>query len=97
MADDPFLALVPGILNHGVGVEHELAVESLQAILIVNVEWVVLGVFAGRLHDSAAAQGFTPSNLFLTGASLPLGYLLRIDQAVVVAVTDAGIDADPGR
>src|ERR1700693_1158877 len=97
VADNAFLALIEWIFNHGERVEHELAVKALQAILIIEVEGVILGVFAGGLDKSASAPGLTPSEVFLKSDSLPLGYLRGNEQAVVIAVTNAGIDADPGR
>src|SRR5262249_13812863 len=43
------LGLVPGVFNQSIGVEDELAVETLQAVLVVDVEGIVFGVFAGGL------------------------------------------------
>ena len=91
------LALVPRIFNHGEGVEHELAVEGLQAVPIVEVEGIDRGVFAGGLDESARAQSLAVGEVFLKGDAVPVVHLQGNESAVVIAMAKAGIVAHAGR
>jgi len=64
VANDPLLALIPRILDQRVGVEDELAVEALQAILVVDVKGIIRSVFAGGLNEGAGAKSFAPGEVF---------------------------------
>ena len=88
------LPLVPRIIDEGVEVVNELTIEVLIAIHIVEIERVVDGVLARGLNDSARTQSLTVSKVLLKGDVVPVRHLERNECTIVIAVTDAGINAD---
>ena len=91
------LALVTRVINHGVDVKTNFRSKFCNAIHVVDVEGIVGRVLAGGLHESSGAQGLAPGEVFLKGDPVPVVHLERNERAIVVAMADAGIDADTAR
>src|ERR1051325_11493089 len=71
MTQHSVLSLVEGWLIHGIDVVHELPVEVLQPVHIVEVEGIVRRVLAGGLDKSASAQRFAESKVLLKCHAMP--------------------------
>ncbi len=88
------LPLVVRVINQGVNVVDELAIEGLDAIHIIEIERIIRRVLAGSLDESSRSECLAPRKVLLQGDIVPIGHLERNEGAVVIPVADAGIDAN---
>jgi len=94
VADKSMLPLVPRIIDEGVDVVNELTIEVLIPIHIVEIERIVDGVLTRGLNKSTRTQSFTVSEVLLKGDVVPVHHLERDECTIVIAIADAGINAD---
>src|SRR5271155_1287970 len=97
--DTPYealLRLVIWVLNHGIDVVHELTIEVLNTIHVLEVERIVGSVFAGSLNDSSSAKSLAVGEVLLERDVVPVGHLEGDEAGIVVAIADAHIVGDAG-
>src|SRR5205807_796472 len=68
------------------------AIKTLVAVHIVQVEGIVWSVFAGCLYEGAGAERFAVGQVLLQREAVPIVYFEGYEAAVVVAVTNAGVN-----
>ena len=97
--DTPYealLRLVIWILNHGIDVVHELAIEVLNTIHVLEVERIVGSVLAGSLYNSSCTKSLAIGEVLLERDVMPVGHLKGDEGGIVVAIADTHVVGDTG-
>src|SRR5262249_17976887 len=95
-ADDAMLATEERWLVEKEDVVNEFAVERLGTVAVTQIEGVRNGLLARGLNSGLRAERFAPREVLLHRQAVPIGHFHGHECGVVVAVADAGVDADAG-
>src|SRR6266513_251900 len=95
-SNSSLLAFVEGRLVNEEDVVREFAVPTLTTVAAANVVWIRNGELAGGLNRRSGSQRLAPRKVRLHGQAVPIRHFVGHEQGIVIPITYARVDADPG-